>query len=209
METSAVQVARVVLETREAALGAGKADAEAGRATAAGFDAATASINAAAGSLDAFTSADTKVRNSGVKSVLGQNTYDAEGFATDSNGQRITGTEQAKVGSGQTSDYEQFARDAGQQALIGGKPLDPQNYVRGSGGTPVIPQRVADAAPQGTPVAPDRTQPEVKPDGGAASTVNIVLNGRRTPVETASPEAAALLTGLMRELSEASTRAGA
>jgi len=191
-------------------LGAGKAGSEAGRATAAGFDAATASINAAAGSLDAFSSAATKVRNANVKSVLQDNQYDADGFAVDSNGQRITGTAQANVGPGQTFDAKQFARDAAQQALIGGRPLDPQRYVRDTGGSAVIPTRTpADAVPQGTPVAPDRTQPEAKPAGGAASTVNIVLNGRRTGVEMASPKDAAALTGVLRELAEAATRAAA
>ena len=111
VESSAVKVARVMLEIKEAALGAGVAGAAAGKATAAGFNAAGEAIDAAATSLDRFSAAATKARNAAVQSVLGENT-DASGFATDASGNRITASTQANVPAGYHFDQQQYNRDA-------------------------------------------------------------------------------------------------
>lgn len=122
VETSAVKLARTMLETKEAALGAGTAIADAGTKGKKAFDDLIGTLNQAAGSLDSISS---KAANA-AKSVLGKNTYDSAGFATGPDGQRITLNGQAKVGEGQFFDKAAFDRDAARSTTV----LDPQRYVK-------------------------------------------------------------------------------
>ena len=228
VESSAVKVARVVLETREAALGAGKAGAEAGKATAAGFDAATASINAAAGSLSSFSDAATKARNSASLSTLGGNTYDKNGFAQDSNGNTLNLTGQAQVGADEYFDKAAYDREVFQTAGSG-RPhyVDPQRFVRKKTGV-AAPGRPSGgngsaapglnlnsgnsgSSPANTAAPSAALAPAgfVSKGGAAASsyTVNVNIAGRSTAVQVASRPDADNLAGLLRQLGESSLRA--
>lgn len=210
VETSAVKVARTILETKEAALGAGKAGADAGKATAAGFDAAAASINAAAGSLSSFSDAATKARNAASLSKLGSNTYDKDGFAQDSNGNKLVLTGQAKVGDDEYFDKAAFDREAALSARSG-RPwfVDPQRFVKkktksAAGSSSVMPNNLT----SGGSAAP-APAPAVVNKGGSTGygTVNLVINGRSTPVKVASREDANALTSVLQQLATAANRA--
>jgi len=195
VESSAVKVARTMLEIKEAALGAGVAGAAAGKATAAGFDAAGVAIDAAATSLDRFSAAATKARNASVQSVLGRNT-DASGFATDASGNRITASTQGSGPAGSKFDQMLYNRDAlyARSTDRGGGFVDPNNPRYWSGGGTTAP------APTGPTATPGSA------NGGSSHTVTINLGGQAASVNTASAADGARLASLLRQLGTAASR---
>lgn len=213
VESSAVKVARTMLEVKEAALGAGAAGAAAGKQISEGFDGARRSIDAAAGSLGGFNDAATTARNAaiGAENDAERAAADKNGnFSTDANGNRISVDGQVKIGDGQFFDKAAFDRANtaylnSVRGLTGGtsgfKPPDPQRFVKDS---PVegqqTPQQII-ATEQARLAGIKAQNPSNSASGGNSfGTVNIVINGKSTPVKVASRTDAELLAGLMREL---------
>jgi hypothetical protein len=215
VETSAVKVARALLEIKEKALGAGQAGRAAGREIAAGFDAAAASINAAAGSLDAFGAA-TAARNAGVKSVLGSNTYGADKYATDSAGQTISiAGKSITLKDGQSFDKAAYDRDAAEATVV----LSPERYIRDAPISTDVAKNLADIAafraqfPAGTGAAgvsgfgTSTPAPAPGPAPSPAPVVyqtNVTIGGTAYKLESTSQTAANQLLAAL----EASYRAG-
>ena len=205
VESSAVKVARAMLEIREAALGAGRAGAEAGAAMAAGFDAAGKAINAAAIGLDSLSAAATKARNAAVQSVLGKNT-DSSGFATDANGQRISVSTQATVPAGYHFDKQQYDRDAANARSTdrnGGfvDPNDPRYLIPNGTITPGF-----ERSPLVKPGAASGESATLGKPAGVNTThsVNIKINGITTSgVQTASAADSDALVNIFNQLQSA------
>ena len=88
------------------------------------------SARSAAKDLDVFSEAARKARNeSKTLSTLGSNTYDSQGFATDSNGQRINITGQLNIPPGYYFDKQAYDRAVLSAVRAHQRMPDPQNFV--------------------------------------------------------------------------------
>lgn len=79
--------------------------------------------------LDVFTDAARKARKESELSVLGSNNYDEDGFAVDSNGNRITITGQVNIPPGYEIDIDAFNRAQRLAALNGTAAPNPADFL--------------------------------------------------------------------------------
>lgn len=111
---------------------AGNAVIQLGSNATSAFKQITDGAAAAIGSFSSITDAARKANKE--LSVLGSNTYDAQGFATDSQGNRINITGQLDIPEGSSFDQQAFLR-AQQSAALSGLPApNPQNFVTSNAG---------------------------------------------------------------------------
>lgn len=111
---------------------AGRAVIQYGTDGVAAMNAVGAAIQSQIGSLSSLTDAARKANEE--LSVLGKNTYDEDGFATDSNGNRINITGQVNVPAGYELDVQAFLRAQQAAAQSGLAAPNPANFVVKKGG---------------------------------------------------------------------------
>jgi hypothetical protein len=193
VESSAVKVARAMLEIKEQALDAGKAIA----ALAAAADRTRTPAGNASLSQD--------IRNAGVRSTLGTNKYDSAGNALDSNGNPLNAGTQVNIGEGEYFDqasYDRAVHDAfryGSQTII-----DPQRFVK-----PIPPTLADNAAVTKTKTDAAAALAATKAAGGSFGTVAITINGAQpTNITVGSQADARALAGILSQLEASARSAG-
>lgn len=215
VESSAVKVARAMLETREAALGAGKAGADAGAATSAGFDAAGASITRAGDALDVFS---TKARNAAMaadsaaddKRRNSANSAAGAALGGDPFFELLARKNQGRLGADDLdmaqAVFQNFKNNltTAQQAPPGAYSIEARRdaQVQFNQARLILDEVRALAAPGGAGA------PAVAPSGAGGSTVNITLAGRTRAVRVASQGDANTLASLLQELQDDAARVG-
>lgn len=192
---------------------AGRAFVQMGDAATTAFRSAADGAQSVVASLSSITDAARKAQGS--LSTLGSNTYDKDGFATDSNGNRINITGQIPLAEGQSIDMQAFLRAQYYAALTGQAAPDPKNFVVTDPGQVVrnpssIYGQYAGQSNGGAGYSPfsPQTQQQKKgssaPSGFASSsptTVNINVNGQRAgSVNVMSPQDALALEDAIRQL---------
>lgn len=172
----------------------------------------------AAKDLDVFTDAARKARNASDLSVLGSNTYDKEGFATDANGNRINITGQIDIPEGYSLDTQAFLRAQQSAALSGLAAPDPRNFLVSDPGAIVrdpssIYGPYTDQYNDGagySPFAPKKQGSSAGVATAASGTpVNININGQSSgTVTVASPADAVQLEKVLRALATGARSSG-
>ncbi|MCC6560186.1 MAG: hypothetical protein IT478_02410, partial [Xanthomonadales bacterium] len=187
--------------------GAGNAVIQLGTNATSAFKQITDGAAAAIGSFSSITDAARKANKE--LSVLGSNTYDAQGFATDSQGNRINITGQLDIPDGSSFDQQAFMR-AQQSAALSGLPApNPQNFVTSNPGAIVTrPSDIygpyegqfnngAGASPFGPKKAGNSVQMNITIDGKKAGQVNV-----------ASQQDASALSAVIRQVGDAARSSG-
>jgi tape measure domain-containing protein len=173
VETSAVKVARTVLEIREAALSAGQAGVEAGVAIKAEFESVAAGIASASRELDTFSDAGRKARSARISAESAAE----EKKQAETGGYGSYGVQgQLKIAEGEFFDKKAFEQAmgaywtsvAGTTSSWGLGAPDPQVYVRAIAGSL---RGRGPAGPGERPLLPQTTDPAA---GNAAPTTVIV-----------------------------------
>lgn len=180
---------------------------EYGRATVSAAAVAGEALNKLAAGIE---NSALKKRNESVKSVLGQNEYDKEGFALDAQGNRLTVGGQVKVPEGAQFDQAAFLRAERAAVLSGLKSPNPQDYFTQPGPKP------ADAAELRTPdsaadTARSARAPSPRPAAPAPQALQpVVINlggGRSESINVGSKAEADVLTAVLEQLQSGKTRA--
>lgn len=194
---------------------AGNAVIEYGNKAEGAFAKAKAGAESVVGSLGKVKKAAEEAEKS--LSVLGKNTYDKDGFATDSNGNRINITGQIPLGEGQSIDVQAFLRAQQSAALSGQAAPDPKNFVVTDPGQVVRDPASIYGQYQNSPGAggagysPFSPQTQQQKKGSSApatrfaspspTTVNININGQQAgSVNVMSPNDAKVLEDAIRQL---------
>lgn len=185
VESSEVKLQRSILETQAKAAGFGDVFEDAMQRGERATRRATEAIQSQIASLSSLTDAARKAQGS--LSTLGSNTYDKDGFATDSNGNRINITGQLNIPEGGYFDEQAFLRAQYSAALSGLAAPNPQNFVVTSPGS----IRRSGAPVEGIGYAK-----------ASPTTVNINVNGQKAgTVNVASAQDVSELENVVRQLS--------
>ena len=156
------------------------------------FKAIQSGATAAIASLSSVTDAAKKANQE--LSVLGKNTYDSQGFATDAQGNRINITGQLNIPDGSYFDQQAFLRAQQTAAQSGLAAPNPQNFVVSNPGNIVR---------RPSPV------PTAKAGPSSTTTVNVNINGKSAgSTNVASKQDAQALAGILFQVGEAGRSAG-
>lgn len=198
VETSEVQLQRVILETQAKAQGFGEEFERAMNRGERATRRATEAIQSQIASLSSLTDAATKARKAADLSVLDDN-VDKDGFVTGSDGNRFTVDGQVNVPAGYTFDQAAFLRAQRSAALSGLTAPNPADFY-------VAPPKGLDTTGIRMPDLPSFGAAK---GGMAARTVNININGKSAgKVGVASDKDASALESVLRQVGDAARSGG-